>query len=486
MGGRETTPQSTAAQPESTSWGWPVAERGVWRGRSRAWRIVVSVVILAVLVAGVVTAALLTEVDDDVAAAHEPPASPGGPNPGLLPLEEAAPVPDPAVLARVLAPLADSPQVGELTGSVVDDLTGRVLWERDPDAPRVPASTTKLLTALAALTQLPADARVDTVLARGAEPNTLVVVPGGDPTMSRGSEPGPLFPGAATITQAADIVRASEIEPVRIIVAPGPYTGPTLGPGWSEGEIAAGNLAPIEPWMLDAGRMDPADEYSPRYAEPSLAAGRILARQLGVDPDTVRVSSEPVETTEELGRVSSAELVERVRSMLVHSDNVLAEAICREVASARDPERPADFAAGTSAVVDTLAERGLDMAGVTLQDCSGMSSGNRIPAGVLTDVLHTASGPEASRETRDLLDALPVAGGSGTLTDRFSGAAGAGAGWVRAKTGTLSGTSALAGTVTDVDGRSMSFALLSSGTDPAQARPMLDRIAAELRGCGCR
>lgn len=458
----------------------------MWRGRSRTWRIVVSVVVLAVLVAAVVTAALLTEVDDDVMAGHDLPASPGGPNPGLLTLDEAAPMPDPAVLARVLAPLADSPAVGELTGSVVDDLTGQVLWERDPDAPRVPASTAKLLTALAALTQLPADARVETVLARGAEPNTLVVIPGGDPTMSRGAEPGPLFPGAATIAQAADIVSASDLDPVRVIVAPGPYSGPGLGPGWSPGEIAAGNLAPIEPWMLDAGRMDPADEYSPRYAEPSLAAGRILARQLGVDPEAVRVSADPVETGEELGRVSSAELIERVRSMLVYSDNVLAEAICREVALARNPDQRADFAAGTSAVVDSLSERGLDMSRVKLEDCSGMSAGNRIPAGVLTDVLRAASGPEANREMRDLLDTLPVAAGSGTLADRFSGPSGAGAGWVRAKTGTLSGTSALAGTVTNVDGRSMSFALLSSGTNPAEARPMLDRIAAELRGCGCR
>lgn len=468
-----------------TSWGWSVAERGVWRGRSTAWRIAASVLVLALLVAAVVAAALLTEVDDD-GAARGLPASPQGREPGLRSAGDAAPIPDPAVLARVLAPLADSPAVGDLAGSVVDDVTGQVLWERDQDAPKVPASTTKLLTALAALTQLPADARVDTVLATGADPATLVVIPGGDPTMSRGAEPGPLFPGAATVVGAANVVRDSGFTPARIVVAPGPYTGPGQGPGWSAGEIGAGNLAPIEPWMLDGGRVDPADEYSPRYPEPSLAAGRILARELGVDPDTVRVSAEPVETTGELGRVSSAELVERVRSMLVHSDNVLAEAVCREVALSRHPDRKADFAAGTAAVTDTLSELGLDLSGVHLDDCSGMSSGNRIPARVLTDVLRTASGPDASREMRDLLDTLPVAAGSGTLVDRFSGPAQAGAGWVRAKTGTLSGTSALAGTVTDVDGRSMSFALLSTGTDPADARPVLDQIAAKLRDCGCR
>src|SRR5690606_26932678 len=190
---------------------------------------------------------------------------------------------------------------------------------------------------------------------------------------------------AATLVEAADVVRAAGVTPSRIVVDPGPYTGPRLGPGWPPSEIAAGNIAPVDAWMLDSGRLDPADEYSPRSGEPALAAGRALARELGVDPERVRVASESVETTGELGRVSSAELTERLRSMLVHSDNVLAEAICREVALDRDPDARADFAAGTAAVLDTLTERGLDMSGVRLDDCSGMSNGNRISAAVLTD-----------------------------------------------------------------------------------------------------
>ncbi|MDX2357053.1 D-alanyl-D-alanine carboxypeptidase/D-alanyl-D-alanine-endopeptidase [Dietzia sp. PP-33] len=464
-----------------------MTERRVWRGRSPAWRIGVVLVVVALLVAGLVAAALLTDVEDDLRGGLGGPAAAAPPpSPGLLAADDDAPTPDPAALERILGPLASSPAVGDLTASVVDDATGQTLWERRPHDPRLPASTVKLLTAVAALDRLPPDSRVDTVLARGADPDTLVVIPGGDPTMSGGAEPGPLFPGAATIVQAAGVVRTAGQSPARIVVAPGPYTGSRLAPGWSPVEIAAGNLAPVQAWMLDAGRLDPADEYSPRTTEPTLAAGRALARELGVDPGDVSVSTEPVETTEELGRVSSAPLTERVRSMLEHSDNVLAETTCREVALDRNPDQLADFAAGTSAVTQTLAERGLDMSGVRLDDCSGMSPGNRIPASVLTDVLRTAAGPDASREMRDLLDTLPVAAGSGTLVDRFDGSAAPGAGWVRAKTGTLSGTSALAGTVTSADGRTMSFALLASGTDPAVARPIIDRIAAELRSCGCR
>lgn len=463
-----------------------MAERGVWRGRGLAWRIGVAVVAVLLLVAGLIAAALATDVGDDmrdaVVEADEPTVP--EPSPGLVPAGGAAPL-DPAALARRLEPLATTPAVGDLTGRVVDDETGQVLWERRPDAPRVPASTAKLLTAVAALSRLPSDKRVDTVLAEGTEPGTLVVVPGGDPTMSAGAESGPLFPGSATLTEAADVVRHGGLHPERIVVDPGPYTGPDMGPGWSPVEIAAGNLAPVQPWMLDAGRIDPAEVYSPRHAEPALAAGRALSDELGVDPARVAVSGDPVATAHELGRVHSAPLIDRLRSMLEHSDNVLAEAICREVALDREPDRKADFAGGTRAVVDTLADSGVDMSDVRLADCSGMSSESRISATVLTDVLRLAAAPDASREMRDLLDALPVAGATGTLSGRYEGPSEPGAGWVRAKTGTLTGTSALAGTVTDAGGRSMSFALLARGTSPADARPVLDRIASELRVCDC-
>lgn len=465
-----------------------MTERGVWRGRGAVWRagVVVSGVLL--VVAALVAAALVTDVDDDLRATvtvGDEPVRPA-PSPGLIAVDDSAPTPDPAALARLLTPLATDPAVGQLTGRVVDDATGAVLWERGPAEARVPASTAKLLTAVAALSVLPPDKRVETVLAEGTRDGTLVVVPGGDPTMSGGAEAGPLFPGAATLSDAAEVVRTGGLAPQRIVIAPGPYTGPAMGPGWSTGEIAGGNVAPVEPWMLDAGRIDPGDVYSPRRSEPMLAAGRALAEALDVDPEQVRVATEPVETAHELGRVSSAPLADRLRSMLVHSDNMLAEALCREVALGRDPDRRVDFAAGTSAVLETLSEQGIDVSGARLDDCSGMSAGSRLSAAVLTDTLRVAAAPDATREMRDLLDALPVAGATGTLTDRFDGPSAPGAGWVRAKTGTLRGVSTLAGTVTSADGRSMSFALLSAGTPPDSARPVLDRITAELRTCGCR
>ncbi|RQX21715.1 D-alanyl-D-alanine carboxypeptidase/D-alanyl-D-alanine-endopeptidase, partial [Micromonospora chalcea] len=84
---------------------------------------------------------------------------------------------------------------------------------------------------------------------------------------------------------------------------------------------------------------------------------------------------------------------------------------------------------------------------------------------------------------------LPVGGWSGTLDERYRAAAtSAGAGVVRAKTGTLSGVNAIAGTVTTADGRLLTFAVLTDRTQGSldETRAALDRITSALAGCGCR
>ena len=93
------------------------------------------------------------------------------------------------------------------------------------------------------------------------------------------------------------------------------------------------------------------------------------------------------------------------------------------------------------------------------------------------------SADPAHPELRPILTGLPVAGFTGTLTTRYESGA---AGLVRAKTGTLTGVNALAGTVVDEDGHLLAFAFLATGTpNTPEARSALDEAATALAACGC-
>ncbi|MGH3779685.1 MAG: D-alanyl-D-alanine carboxypeptidase, partial [Pseudonocardiaceae bacterium] len=172
---------------------------------------------------------------------------------------------------------------------------------------------------------------------------------------------------------------------------------------------------------------------------------------------------------------------------------VLAEALAREVARATGA--PPSFSGASQAELTVLRGHGFDVSGATMVDGSGLSINDAVPATLLTQVLGAAAAPddphaeESDQQRtvalRPLLVGLPVAGASGTLADRYHGPAAGGRGWVRAKTGTLTGVNSLAGTVLDSEGRMLVFALLSNGPNPVTVRPRLDALAAGLQSCGC-
>ncbi len=169
--------------------------------------------------------------------------------------------------------------------------------------------------------------------------------------------------------------------------------------------------------------------------------------------------------------------------MMNESDNVMAESIGREVAAALN--RPQSFDGAVQAVLGQLDDAGIDTTGAALVDSSGLSVNDRLTAETLDGVVNAAAG-SSTQKLRPLVDVLPIAGGSGTLSNRYvdTDAGRAALGFLRAKTGSLTGTNALAGIVTDASGRVLTFALMSNNAGPT-GRTAIDALAASLRSCGC-
>ncbi|TFV63914.1 UNVERIFIED_ORG: D-alanyl-D-alanine carboxypeptidase/D-alanyl-D-alanine-endopeptidase [Bacillus sp. AZ43] len=405
----------------------------------------------------------------------------GEASPVLASLSSDAPAPDPDVLGSRLTPLLASAGLGTgVSAEVVDVASGDVLLGLDADDPAVPASTAKLLTAAAALITLdPAD-RIPTTVVQGATPGEVVLVGGGDPTLSRTS-PSQSYPGAATVADlAAQVVAAMPAgAPVtRIVVDNSLFSGPLTASGWGTGDAPSTYAAPVTATAVDGARVSPGSVA--RSGQPGIDAGSALADALGAPGATVVLGEAPA-GAKTLATVESAPIARLVEQALSLSDNMLAEALARQVALATD--KPATFDGGGQAVVDALRGAGIDVTGVALSDGSGLSREDRIPAGVLTEVV-TAAADGTLEGASALLSGLPVAGYDGTLFDR--GDAGAAPGTVRAKTGTLLGVHALAGTVVTADGRLLAFAVIADGSgNEAAAEGALDDVAAELARCGC-
>jgi serine-type D-Ala-D-Ala carboxypeptidase/endopeptidase (penicillin-binding protein 4) len=455
-----------------------------WR---RSTHLIVGVGVLAVVAAVVAATALFTASGPGASGAQiPPPPAAVTAKPSIVPVTANAPVPTQSALAAALAAVVADPNLGRLGGRVTDAMTGEELWRQLDDVGLQPASTNKTLTTAAALLALDREARVTTKVVAADQPGAIVLVGGGDPTLSA-APPGQdtWYHGAARISDLADQVRRSGVTPTSVQVDTSLFSGPTMAPGWDPADIDGGDIAPIESVMLDAGRIQPATDQSRRSVTPALDAGHALAAALGVDPQQVTIAHHPASSgARQLAAVRSAPLVERLNEMMSISDNVMAECIAREVAASM--QRPLSFTGAVDAVTNRLNTAHVDTGGATLQDSSGLSVEDRLTAKTLDAVVQAAAGPDEPK-LRPLLDVLPIAGGSGTLSDRFldgSFHAAGPAGWLRAKTGSLTAINALAGVVTDQSGRVLTFALISNDAGPT-GRTAIDAVATTLWSCGC-
>ncbi|WP_413249592.1 D-alanyl-D-alanine carboxypeptidase/D-alanyl-D-alanine-endopeptidase [Sinomonas flava] len=429
---------------------------------------------------------------------------------GAAPLSTAAPLPEADRLARDLAPRL-ALGTGSIGGTVLDASTGRVLFSQAGGDARVPASNLKLLTAAAVLTSLGPDARLRTRAVR-PDAGTVVLAGGGDAMLAAGSsQPDAVMGRAGLATLAADTAKAlapaagaahdaatspqpapSPPRTVTVRLDDTLFTGPALSPAWDPADVAAGEIAPVYALALNGARTAPGAP-GPRPQDTALDAANAfrdaLAAALAGTGVTVaagvsRVAA-PVEG-QELAAVESAPLGEQVDYMLRESDNYLAEVLARLAAHAQGGPAANE---GAVAALRAAAVQVLGTAdGLEIADACGLSLGNRIsPTALATLVREMAVGSD--ERLRAALGGFPVAALDGTLGSRFAGSAAAGAGVVRAKTGTLNTVAALSGYAVDADGRLLVFSFVANGLDPGrrgEAVQALDGAAAALAACGCR
>ncbi len=389
----------------------------------------------------------------------------------------AAPVP--AAVARKLAAAFADPNLGtRVLAEVIDADTGTVLLDHGAGTAAAPASTAKLATATALLTAYLPTARITTRVVAGSVPGTVVLVGAGDPTLSAAGAGQPTtYPDAARISALAAGLKGVR----RVLVDTSLFDGPAISPAWAPGDAPSSFGAPITAAMIDGGRDAPGAAL--RTGDPAGAAGRALARALGLPASAVGLGVAPARAAT-LASVQSPPMSELVGQMLTDSDDVMADVLARLVAVAR--HQPASFTGAAAAVRAQIRTLGLDI-GAGLVDGSGLAASDRLTPATLIGLLRLATG-SAHPQLADIVAGLPIAGGTGTLADRFPGSAARGL--VRAKTGTLTSVSTLAGVVHDQDGRLLLFALMAdrvgpSSADTDAAEAALDRIAAGLAACGC-
>ena len=199
-------------------------------------------------------------------------------------------------------------------------------------------------------------------------------------------------------------------------------------------------------------------------------------KQRGIEVKGKVVAGRYKEGMKLLAKADSKPISQAVADMMKFSNNYVAEMLTKNLALARAPEAPATLAAGMKIVVETALSLGLQEGHFTLVNPSGLSRQNRLRARDLVQVL--VASYRHFPTFAELLAAYPLAGMDGTLKNRIKEHPG----WVRAKTGLLSGVTGLAGYAGRKDGSLYAFAFIFNGKAEQgdSARRLFDALAQEL------
>ena len=415
------------------------------------------------------------------------------------------------------------------------------LYSRDAQKYFIPASNVKLLTTAAALQKLGADFRIKTSVYSG-ENGSLYVAGRGDPSITEAQ-----LKSLAQQLKRRGVDRVNEL-----IGDDSYFQGSAVNPNWEWEDAQAGYGAPINSLIFNQNAIElllsPQAIGQPlkvTFAESKLAnqwqiqnnsvtvaqnesefieVGREFDRpairvsgqlKVGAEPESAYVAvvnpannflqhfqqvlaaeGIPVKQAlvasisrnfnQELATVESPPLAELVRETNRESNNLYAEVLLRLLGKVTDkmPQQQEDTGEmGLKELKTALTQLGVNPNSYILADGSGLSRHNLISPEALVQTLRLMANSPAASIYRQ---SLPIAGESGTLKNRLNSTPNRVV--LQAKTGTLSGVSALSGYIEVPDYEPLVFSIIvnQSGLPATSMRSATDEIVLllnRLRRC---
>lgn len=339
---------------------------------------------------------------------------------------------------------------------------GGFLYGRAPSAPRTPASNEKLLLSMVLLDAFDVGQRFETHVASTATPSNgrlpgdVWILGRGDPEVDRRS-----------MTELAGRIAAAGITRIagRVMGSTTYFRRDWDAKGWND---AARSYVARPTALTFEGNLD---AHGRNLRNPEARAAEVLTEEL--EALGVRVAGRPgsgraPSGLTQLASIRSRTLKALLTKMLRPSDNFIAEVLGKRL-GVQVAGAPGSIGKGATAIRTWAQARDVFF---SLFDCSGLSYENRVTTEGLVQLLWMS---EASPWGSDLFDVLPR-GGQGTLRHRLAKVE------VRAKTGTLTGISALSGWVwLEHLGAWGEFSILSAGMSKPVASDLEDRIVRILQ-----
>ena len=320
---------------------------------------------------------------------------------------------------------------------LIDIKSGQVIFSRDGNGPRKPASTLKVISAMSILDYLPAETTFNTSIYKTDLKNTFEIVGDFDPSL----------------TPSYSLAKSDKFI-------------------WSN--------------------------YLVNKIRSNAKSRSITIRYYGITSRTkinmanyfrrvgYRVSWKPITQASSMAHATdlvstsvSPSLEKILKHTLLWSDNEVADYLARLAAMKAGYPYSAD---GIEPVfTDVLTRYNVTQPVINVKDGSGLSSANRVSALTLAQALAKIY---TEPKFASLIQGLPVGGVSGTLRTRFLKTAPQSVGLVRAKTGTLRGVVSLAGYI-DSGEHEYAFVIIADRVGKyhaaeSAARATIDRILGKI------